>query len=1525
MIHKPITFATLLILMISGSAVAEDTASPGDSVPTAFEVAADLHVQLAEATEDYPCTPGDQYLLTYLSHVGTVSTIFTVEGDYTINMGVFGTKSVESLAFPELRKSAKAIVSRAYPESYPRLGLLKTGSFRVFLDGEVVSASWETVWGLSRVGDIFLPERLTSYSSLRDVRVTDQAGRSRYYDLFRATRLGELDENPYLKRGDVVTVGKARRRVSIVGEVTRSGSYQLKSGDTLKDLIEFYADGLSPTADPARILIERQTGAEAIAEVMEIDLTDTGSESVRLLDLDRVSVASSLARLPVVYIEGAVRTDEVVREGSAVPDGRIRYRLRKGDTLYTVMSSIRGSIESGANLAQSVVINPSTSLQRIVDVEYLLYSGDRSTDITLSAEDRIIIPRGDFEVFLTGEVRNSAWITANQYTRLSSLLSDRLTGYSSNRDIRITSRSGEESEYDLFRAGRFGEVDQNPYLKPGDVVTVSKAPRRVTIGGEVKRPGTYQLQLGQTLDELISFYADGYSLMADPGTVFINRRTDDDAIAEVIEVDLTATDPGSVRLLDSDRVSVGNSLSLLPVIYIEGAVLPDGRIRHRLREGDTLYTVMSAIRDSIDPGANLAQCVITNPTTKEQRIVDVEYLLYSGDRSNDVGLTPEDRIVVPTGDFQVFLTGEVRNSAWISTNQYTRLSSLLADRLTGYSSNRNITITSRSREVVVYDLFRAGRFGEVDQNPYLKPGDLVTVAKAPQRVTIDGEVKRSGTYQLRPGETLEELIQFYADGFSLMADRETILISRQTDTEAIAVVIEIDLSVADPQSVTLVDLDHVSVSSTLTRLPVVYIEGAVVPAGKIRHRLREGDTLYTVMSSIRGSIDPAANLAQCVITNPRTSEQRMVDVEYLLYSGDRSTDIDLSAEDRIVIPIGDFQVFLTGEVRNSAWITANQYTRLSSLLSDRLTGYSSNRDITIASRSGETSTYDLFRAGRFGEIDQNPYLKPGDVVTVAKAPTRVTIGGEVKRPGTYQMQPGETLEQLIAFYADDYSHMADSGTVFINRTTGVGTIAEVIELDLTQTDPGTVSLLDLDGVSIGNTLSRLPVIYIEGAVQPAGRIRHRLREGDTLYTVMSSIRGSIEPTANLAQCVITNPMTSEQRMVDVEYLLYSGDRSGDIDLSAEDRIVVPTGDFQVFLTGEVKKSAWISANQYTRLSVLISDRLTGYSSNRDVTITSRSGKASVYDLFRAGRFGEIAQDPYLKPGDVVTVNRVVRKVTVLGEVEKPGTYQLLENENLVALIEVYGDGLTMSAYAPEMKINRFDVTGESIAKRLYLDFSSDADRDAVLANGDQVSVGNKLRYLETVIFEGAVFTHDERTASTELEGSNSFEYDFLSGEMLSEAVAKAETRFSDVSDLQNAYIILADGSRVDVDLERLLRDTTAVDDVQLTDHSRIIIPFRQYFVIVAGAVMNPTRYPYIPDRDADYYVDLAGGFNPERHAGSRLVIYDNEGNVLRRNAEIGPEHKIVVPSNSVLYLFGRISAIVSAAASITALVLSLIR
>ena len=92
---------------------------------------------------------------------------------------------------------------------------------------------------------------------------------------------------------------------------------------------------------------------------------------------------------------------------------------------------------------------------------------------------------------LTGEVVNSRWVNTGTLARLSALISGFTTPHSPMRNIEMVSQRGEQNFYDLFKAARFGEKDQDPYLQPGDTETVSRLDRKVTIRGEVKRPGTY--------------------------------------------------------------------------------------------------------------------------------------------------------------------------------------------------------------------------------------------------------------------------------------------------------------------------------------------------------------------------------------------------------------------------------------------------------------------------------------------------------------------------------------------------------------------------------------------------------------------------------------------------------------------------------------------------------------------------------------------------------------------------------------------------------------------------------------------------------------------------------------------------------------------------------------------------------------------------------------------------------------------------------------------------------------------------
>jgi protein involved in polysaccharide export with SLBB domain len=59
----------------------------------------------------------------------------------------------------------------------------------------------------------------------------------------------------------------------------------------------------------------------------------------------------------------------------------------------------------------------------------------------------------------------------------------------------------------------------------------------------------------------------------------------------------------------------------------------------------------------------------------------------------------------------------------------------------------------------------------------------------------------------------------------------------------------------------------------------------------------------------------------------------------------------------------------------------------------------------------------------------------------------------------------------------------------------------------------------------------------------------------------------------------------------------------------------------------------------------------------------------------------------------------------------------------------------------------------------------------------------------------------------------------------------------------------------------MLYDSSYRSEYYVEANDVLVIPFRQYFVTVA----KPGRYPYMPDRDWEYYIALAGGFDPVRN------------------------------------------------------------
>jgi protein involved in polysaccharide export with SLBB domain len=131
--------------------------------------------------------------------------------------------------------------------------------------------------------------------------------------------------------------------------------------------------------------------------------------------------------------------------------------------------------------------------------------------------------------------------------------------------------------------------------------------------------------------------------------------------------------------------------------------------------------------------------------------------------------------------------------------------------------------------------------------------------------------------------------------------------------------------------------------------------------------------------------------------------------------------------------------------------------------------------------------------------------------------------------------------------------------------------------------------------------------------------------------------------------------------------------------------------------------------------------MTPQTSTRNVTVKSANGRVKVYDLFCAERTGDLSQNPYLRPDDVITFNRLDRSVSIRGAVERPGVYQLLAGENLKDLIESYACGIIPLADKTRMELERYVGSVSVFGDKIRLT-ESDIQQNYGLRNYDTITI-----------------------------------------------------------------------------------------------------------------------------------------------------------------------------------------------------------
>jgi len=533
----------------------------------------------------------------------------------------------------------------------------------------------------------------------------------------------------------------------------------------------------------------------------------------------------------------------------------------------------------------------------------------------------------------------------------------------------------------------------------------------------------------------------------------------------------------------------------------------------------------------------------------------------------------------------------------------------------------------------------------------------------------------------------------------------------------------------------------------------------------------------------------------------------------------------------------------------------------------------------------EVDLYDLLLHGVLSGIER---LEPGDTILVPPAGNLVSVAGMVRRPAIYELRGERELTDVLQL----------AGGVLVSATLRQISVERIephqrrlmLNVDLPATgDPATLSgaiggfpVLDGDYITIVPILPYSDqTVYLNGHVFRPGKYPYQ--PGMQITDLIHSYADLLPEPADYAELIRLmlpdhHPEATEFNLADI--------LAGNISLALQPfdtvrifgryEIDAPKVSIfgEVLRPGEYPLARGMKATDLVRLAGGF--RRSAFTERADiadyrVNSTEVVTELKTIDMAQA-LAGDAAADAVLKPGNIVTIRRLPGwddigiTVTVHGEVQYPGSYGTENGERLSTLLKRAG-GFRTKAYPQGAVLERGQVREQEEATRLKL-------IQSIEATGADLKMS--------------------ATASGQDQAA-----------MLQ---AMTQQRQQIVSALRSQPASGRLVIRISPDIESW-QNTSA--DIELRAGDVITIPRNPSFVLVSGQVYNPTALTYAPGKNADWYLQQAGGATHLANKKDIYIIRANgsvispgslgsglwKGNVL--DAKLHPGDTVVVPEKII--------------------------
>jgi len=474
----------------------------------------------------------------------------------------------------------------------------------------------------------------------------------------------------------------------------------------------------------------------------------------------------------------------------------------------------------------------------------------------------------------------------------------------------------------------------------------------------------------------------------------------------------------------------------------------------------------------------------------------------------------------------------------------------------------------------------------------------------------------------------------------------------------------------------------------------------------------------------------------------------------------------------------------------------------------------------------------------------------------------VYVVGEVTRPGAYSISPFSTVLDAL-FAAGGPTKM---GTLRSIRVTRNGrTVGEVDLYDFLLRGEQNIS----PTLQTGDTVF-VPSIGPVAAV--AGEVRrpaiYELRSGTSVGALIAMAGGPL-PTAQLDRVQVERVQGAAGKVI-LDFPLGAARGGGESELLRDGDLVTvfPAQDRlqnAVTLEGFVRTPGQYEWKPGMRLSdILKPETLLPEAYKNQVEIirvrpdfTREVISVDLRELWSSNPAPNPSKDVTLQPLDRISVQSEVvgpMRVTLTGEVRRPGTYFITKGERLSALIRRAG-GFTDRAY-PKAAI----FTRESVRQKERVQLAEFAreQEGRLLAESAALAAGASDLQQAASLRDNL----EQRRAVLRL--------------MVERAVVgRVILRLGDLDQLE--------GSESDIPLE---------------DGDALSVPMRPSTILVAGSVRNPTAVLFQPGAPAQYYLDKVGGLTKDADRDETYIL-KADGSAIRGYAkvrEMEPGDAILAPS-----------------------------